>query len=107
MPRPSPRRGRVRALIEREVAAVNAGLASFESVKRFHILPEEFTVESGDLTPSLKVKRRVVARRFEHELADIEAQYSQLIPDHAKSSAYESAPNDVDSDNETEEEEDE
>jgi hypothetical protein len=46
-------------------------------------------------------------RSFEHELADIETQYSQLIPDHAKGSAYESAPNDVDSDNEAEEEEDE
>jgi len=63
----------VRALVEREVAAVNAQLASFESVKKFHILPEELTVESGDLTPSLKVKRKVVAQRFEREIAALYA----------------------------------
>ena len=59
----------VRALVEREVAAVNAQLASFETVKRFHILPMELTVEGGELTPSLKVKRKVVAQRFEREIA--------------------------------------
>jgi len=59
----------VRVLVEREVAAVNAQLASFETVKRFHILPMELTVEGGELTPSLKVKRKVVAQRFEREIA--------------------------------------
>jgi long-chain acyl-CoA synthetase len=63
----------VRALLEREVAAVNAQLASFESVKRFLILPEEFTVEDGALTPSLKVKRKVVTERFEREIAALYA----------------------------------
>jgi long-chain acyl-CoA synthetase len=59
----------VRALLEGEVAAVNAQLASFETVKKFHILPGELTIEAGDLTPSLKVKRKVVAQRFEREIA--------------------------------------
>jgi len=59
----------VRALVEREVAAVNAQLASFETVKKFHVLPDELTVEGGDLTPSLKVKRKVVTQRFEREIA--------------------------------------
>jgi len=59
----------VRALVEREVAAANAHLASFETVKKFHILPEELTVEGGHLTPSLKVKRKVVTQRFEREIA--------------------------------------
>jgi long-chain acyl-CoA synthetase len=59
----------VRALVEGEVATVNAQLASFETVKKFHILPEELTVEGGDLTPSLKVKRKVVTQRFEREIA--------------------------------------
>ena len=63
----------VRALVEREVAAVNAQLASFESVKRFDILPGELTVEDGALTPSLKVKRKVVAERFEREIAALYA----------------------------------
>ena len=63
----------VRTLVEREVAAVNAQLASFETVKKFHILPMELTVEGGELTPSLKVKRKVVAQRFEREIAALYA----------------------------------
>lgn len=63
----------VRALVEHEVAAVNAQLASFETVKKFHILPEDLTVEGGDLTPSLKVKRKVVTQRFEREIAALYA----------------------------------
>jgi long-chain acyl-CoA synthetase len=63
----------VRALVESEVAAVNAQLASFETVKRFHVLPADLTIESGELTPSLKVKRKVVAERFEREIAALYA----------------------------------
>jgi long-chain acyl-CoA synthetase len=51
-------------LIESEVAAVNRDLASFESIKYFRILPRDFTIEAGELTPSLKVKRKVVAERY-------------------------------------------
>ena len=54
---------KMRALIEEAVASVNAGLASYESVKRIEILPQDFTVESGELTPSMKVKRKVVTER--------------------------------------------
>jgi len=39
-------------------------LASYESVKRVEILSEDFTVESGELTPSMKVKRKVVTERY-------------------------------------------
>jgi long-chain acyl-CoA synthetase len=40
-------------------------LASFETPKKFALLPEELTEENGFLTPSLKVKRRVVDERFD------------------------------------------
>lgn len=56
---------RIVALIEREVAAVNQHLASYEQVKYFRILPSDLTPESGELTPSLKVKRKVVAERHQ------------------------------------------
>ena len=36
-----------------------------ETVKKFSILPEDFTVDSGELTPSLKVKRRIIQKRYE------------------------------------------
>ena len=51
---------KVRKLIKNAVAETNSHLASFETIKNFAILPREFTVESGELTPSLKVKRKVV-----------------------------------------------
>jgi long-chain acyl-CoA synthetase len=55
---------KVRELIRRAIADANAQLASFETIKNFAILDTDFTVESGELTPSLKVKRKVVDERY-------------------------------------------
>jgi len=55
----------VRSLLQGYVEEVNKGLASYESLKKFEVLPEDFTVDSGELTPSLKVKRRVIQKRYE------------------------------------------
>ena len=63
----------VRELIQSEVAQVNRGLASFEQVKYFRILPRDLAVESGELTPSLKVKRKVVAERYRREIEEMYA----------------------------------
>ncbi len=57
-------RPEVRDLLEREVAQANEQLASFEQVKKFEILPRELTIEDGELTPTLKVKRKVVATKY-------------------------------------------
>ncbi|HEY0307292.1 MAG TPA: long-chain fatty acid--CoA ligase [Acidobacteriaceae bacterium] len=51
------------------VSGVNATLAPFESIKRFKVVPEEWALESGELTPSLKLKRRVIVQRYEPEIA--------------------------------------
>ncbi|WP_199440848.1 AMP-dependent synthetase/ligase [Umezawaea beigongshangensis] len=53
----------MRALVREAVDGVNARLARHETVKDFAILAEEFTVESGDLTPSMKLRRRAVEQR--------------------------------------------
>ncbi len=55
---------RVIALYAEIVAEVNAGLANFESLKRFRLVAEEWTQESGELTPSMKLKRRVITERY-------------------------------------------
>jgi len=55
---------RIRELVRQAVADANSLLASFESIKNFAVLPKDFTVESGELTPSLKVKRKVVDERY-------------------------------------------
>ncbi len=57
-------RPEVQALIESEVETLNRNLASFETVKKVRILPDEFTVTSGELTPSLKIKRKVVLTNY-------------------------------------------
>jgi long-chain acyl-CoA synthetase len=51
--------------VDRAVTAVNTGLAHPEQVKRWALLPNDLTIEGGDLTPNLKLKRQVVARRFQ------------------------------------------
>lgn len=51
---------RVVSLIEREVEAVNKTLSRYEQIKKFWILPAEWSVDSGELTPSLKLKRRII-----------------------------------------------
>jgi long-chain acyl-CoA synthetase len=52
------------ALYQEVVDALNLELSPFERIKRIALLPSEFTIESGELTPTLKVKRRVVEERW-------------------------------------------
>jgi long-chain acyl-CoA synthetase len=58
----------VAAAIGERVAAVNAERGRSEQIRRHRILPVEFTQEGGELTPTLKLKRRVVLERFGHEI---------------------------------------
>lgn len=58
----------VRKLIQREVDKVNRELSPWETVKKFVLLKEAFTIESGELTPTHKVKRPVVKERYADEI---------------------------------------
>jgi long-chain acyl-CoA synthetase len=64
---------RVRALVQEAVDGVNAGRSRFEQLKRFVILPRDFTMEEGEVTPTLKLKRRVA---LEHFATAVEELYS-------------------------------
>ena len=55
---------RIRELVEGHVAAVNASLAPYEAVRRFAILPRDFTEAEGELTPTLKIRRKEITRRY-------------------------------------------
>ncbi len=55
---------RVLALYGEIVSQVNGGLANFETLKRFRVVAEEWTQESGELTPSMKLKRRVITAQY-------------------------------------------
>jgi long-chain acyl-CoA synthetase len=53
-----------RAYVERQVEQINATLARYETIKRIALLPRELSVETGELTPTLKLKRRVILERY-------------------------------------------
>jgi long-chain acyl-CoA synthetase len=55
---------KVRELIGQEVETVNSGLAGFEKIVAWELLPDEFTLETGELTPTQKVKRRVINQKY-------------------------------------------
>ena len=56
--------GAVHALYQGLVDELNAGLAPFETIKRFELLDRDLSAEQGELTPTLKVRRKIVSQRF-------------------------------------------
>ncbi|GAB3672894.1 AMP-dependent synthetase/ligase [Actinocorallia lasiicapitis] len=65
---------KVRAEIDKAVAAANLSVSKAEQIKKYRILNDDFTEANGTLTPSLKVKRHVVMREYS---ADVEAIYGK------------------------------
>jgi long-chain acyl-CoA synthetase len=63
----------LRALVEKAIAEVNGRLGRAEQIKRFAILSRDFSLEAGEVTPTLKLKRRVCEEHFREE---IEALYA-------------------------------
>jgi long-chain acyl-CoA synthetase len=63
---------KVRKLYEDLVGKVNGDLAHFETIKKVTVVPDEWSVEEGELTPSLKLKRRVISEKYKEQ---IEAMY--------------------------------
>lgn len=62
------------AEIDSTVASANAAVSTAEQIKKFRVLPADFTIEGGELTPTLKLKRKVVTSAYADE---IEALYSE------------------------------
>jgi long-chain acyl-CoA synthetase len=58
----------VLTLYQEVIDALNRDLSQFERIKRFVLLPAEFSIETGELTPTLKVKRKVVEERWKEEI---------------------------------------
>ncbi len=64
----------VRSLIQKEVEKLNRSLSPWEQVKKFELLDEMLSIENGELTPTMKVKRSVVKEKYSHL---IEKMYSE------------------------------
>lgn len=61
----------IQKIYNKEVRSYSKDLASHEKLRDFRIVPNEFTVESGELTPTLKIKRRIVEDKYGHLIDDI------------------------------------
>ncbi len=66
-------RSDVKTLYDDVVSAVNADLPKYEQLKRYALLPTEFSQATGELTPTMKVKRRVVAERWKDVVEELYA----------------------------------
>ena len=58
-------------LVQRDVTAITAHLADYERVRRIALLPEEFSIEKGEMTPTLKVKRAVIDQKYGELIDDL------------------------------------
>jgi long-chain acyl-CoA synthetase len=63
----------VAAKVQQAVDAVNDGRSRYEQIKRFRVLPREFSIEDDEVTPTLKLRRNVI---LEHFAADVDALYA-------------------------------
>jgi long-chain acyl-CoA synthetase len=58
----------VHAAIQKQVDQVNETLARVEQIKKFTVLPRAFSIAAGELTPTMKLKRKVISQRYESEI---------------------------------------
>jgi long-chain acyl-CoA synthetase len=65
---------KVQSLYEQIVGAANEKLARFETLKRVILVPDEFTADNGALTPTMKLRRRIVEDRYRRQIEDVYAQ---------------------------------
>jgi long-subunit acyl-CoA synthetase (AMP-forming) len=59
--------------LQRKIDDVNARLARVQAIKKFKVIPQEFTIEGGELTPTMKVKRKVVTEKYKKEIDQLYA----------------------------------
>jgi len=72
-------------LIQSRVELVNGRLPKFETIKYFHLLKTDLTQEGGELTPTMKVKRKVVAEKYRDDIEQLYAQGAGERPKEGKS----------------------
>ena len=68
---------KVRNLYRGIVEDLNKRLAQFETIKKIVVVPDEFTVATGEITPTLKLKRRVIEAKYKQQIDEL---YQQPHP---------------------------
>ena len=65
---------KVQALYDGIIEGINQNLARFEKLKRVLLIPDEFSADNGALTPTMKLRRRVIEDRYRRQIDDLYAQ---------------------------------
>jgi long-chain acyl-CoA synthetase len=58
-------------IVQRDIGALTSSLADYERIRRIALLPNEFSIDGGELTPTLKVKRRIIDERFADRIEEL------------------------------------
>ncbi len=66
----------VQQLFEQRLAEINSHLPSYESIKKFVLVAHDFSIEGGELTPTLKLRRKVIFEKFKHKIEDMYTDHS-------------------------------
>jgi long-chain acyl-CoA synthetase len=69
-----------RELVEREVERLTAGLAQYEQIKRFAMLERDFSFADGEVTYTLKLKRRMIEERYRDTIEQLYADVAEPRP---------------------------
>jgi len=63
----------IRKLFEQRIAEINTRLAAYETVKKFVLLPRDFSIEEGEMTPTMKLKRKVICEHYKDKIEEMYA----------------------------------
>ena len=66
----------VQALFAQRLAEINSRLAPYETIKKFVLLAHDFSIENGELTPTMKLKRKVIYEKYRHKVEDVYSDHS-------------------------------
>ncbi|MDD5285005.1 MAG: long-chain fatty acid--CoA ligase [Desulfuromonadaceae bacterium] len=65
----------VQKLFEQRLAEINSRLAPYETIKKFVLLAHDFSIEGGELTPTLKLRRKIIYEKYKHKIEDMYADH--------------------------------
>lgn len=66
----------VQKLYTQQLAEINKNLAPYETIKKFTLVARDFSIDGGELTPTLKLKRKIIYEKYKHKIEDMYADHS-------------------------------
>ena len=66
----------VQKMFEQRLAEINSRLAPYETIKKFVLLAHDFSIEGGELTPTLKLRRKIIYEKYKHRIEDLYIDHS-------------------------------